>query len=74
VTAAEEETLKRLAERVVQAAARVTTRTALDLVYLDPHDWSDKPCATCRIISGILGFEHGCDRYRSEKSGKASLQ
>jgi len=67
VTPAEEEILEKAAERAVRASARLIVRAATNVIYIDPHKWSDKPCATCRIVTGLFGFEFGCDRYRLEK-------
>ena len=40
----------------------------MNVIYQDPHKWSDKSCATCRIVTGLFGFDFGCDRFRKEKA------
>ncbi len=39
------------AEQVLRAAIRVELRTVLRLIDADPHQWSTRPCATCRAVS-----------------------
>ena len=34
-----------------------------DLLYEDPHQWSTRPCGTCRTASGLIGKPYGCYRY-----------
>lgn len=45
---------------------RLLAQVVADLVYVDPHDWSNRPCATCRAVSAIIDRPFGCDRYRQE--------
>ena len=56
------------AENAVRAAARMVTRAVADLLYADPHSWSERPCGTCRSITGLLGFDFGCNRRAKEKA------
>ena len=58
-----EEQSRRHDERLIQAAARVLTRTALRLLQEDSHTWSIRPCPTCQAISGVLGEPFGCIEY-----------
>jgi hypothetical protein len=52
------------ADEVIAAAVRVITHTAFELIYADPHQWSTRPCQTCRAVTAILGKPFGCERYR----------
>lgn len=36
----------------------------IDLLYEDPHNWSARPCPTCRVITTIAGKPFGCDKKR----------
>jgi hypothetical protein len=54
-------------ENAVRAAARMVTSSAANLLYADPHNWSTRPCGTCRAITALLGFDFGCNRYAKEK-------
>lgn len=47
--------------------AQAITSAALELLYADPHQWSTRPCGTCRAITAMLGKKFGCDRFREEK-------
>jgi len=52
---------------IIQKAARMLIGIMADLIYADPHSWSERPCPTCGAITAILGEPFGCDRYRKEK-------
>lgn len=45
---------------IVQAAAQVLVDAALRLIEVDPHQWSPRPCPTCRAVSSIVGRPFGC--------------
>lgn len=47
---------------------RAITSAAFELLYVDPHQWSTRPCQTCRAITALLGKSFGCDRFREGKS------
>lgn len=52
------------AEQLIRVSAKIFVRSTLKLIYDDPHQWSDRPCQTCRSISSILGEKFGCYRYQ----------
>jgi len=56
---------------VIQAAACVLLDAALNLIQADPHQWSTRPCGTCRSVTAIIGRRFGCDLYRQQEA-KAS--
>lgn len=45
---------------------------AFDRLYKDPHEWSTRPCKTCREISVNTGIEVGCVRYAKEREEKSN--
>ena len=47
-------------EKVIKAAVNIILGTALDLIQEDPHQWSKRPCSTCRAVSAIIGKPFGC--------------
>jgi hypothetical protein len=57
-------------ERVIQAAARMLFKAAARVLNTDPHQWSSRPCETCRVVTGVLGEPFGCDAYREANRGK----
>lgn len=65
-----EKTLKELScstklqEETIRACANVLIGTIADIIYADSHQWSTRPCETCRVITAISGKSFGCDRYR----------
>ena len=39
----------------------------LDLLQADPHQWSTRPCSTCKKITSLVKRNFGCDLYRERK-------
>ena len=58
------------ANRIVKAAASLLVDAILDLLQADPHQWSKRPCPTCRPISALIGKPFGCYRYALEQQNK----
>lgn len=58
------------AEGGVREGVTLLMGAVADLIYSDPHRWSERGCPTCRAISAIIGLPFGCDRYRAEKAAK----
>jgi hypothetical protein len=50
----------------VLLAARAITKAALDMFYVDPHQWSTRPCQTCSAVSALTGAPFGCERYKQD--------
>lgn len=55
-------------DECVLAAARAITKAAMDLIYVDPHSWSTRPCSTRKAITALLGQRFGCDRFREGRT------
>lgn len=56
-------------QELIKACAGILIDAVIEIVYADPHQWSARPCNTCKTISSIIGRPHGCDRYREGKKG-----
>lgn len=54
-------------EEVIAAAVRIVTKAAIELIQADPHQWSSRPCQTCRSVTAITGIDFGCVRYAKEQ-------
>jgi hypothetical protein len=52
------------AYEIAQAAANLLVQAILDLIQADPHQWSARPCQTCRSISTIAGKPFGCYEFQ----------
>lgn len=52
---------------IIRAAVKVITEPMLRLLQDDPHQWSDRPCATCKSISSIIGADFGCYLYAERR-------
>ena len=53
--------------KIVQAAAQVLLGATMSLIQGDPHQWSTRPCGTCRAIIIIIGEPFGCYLYTQQK-------
>jgi len=47
-------------KEVMQACVDILITATLDLIQEDPHQWSDRPCPTCRAVSSLIGKPFGC--------------
>ncbi len=52
---------------IIRAAVKVITEPMLRLLQDDPHQWSDRPCATCQSISSMIGTNFGCYLYTERR-------
>jgi hypothetical protein len=52
--------------RIARVSAGLIVEAMLDLLQTDGHQWSSRPCDTCRAISGLAGRTFGCIRYAEE--------
>lgn len=55
-------------EQLIKSCANIIIDTVINVIYADPHQWSKRPCETCKVITGILGKPFGCYRYQQAKS------
>ncbi len=49
---------------MIKACANVLIDTIANIIYTDPHQWSKRPCETCKAITGILGKPFGVTDYK----------
>ena len=52
---------------LLSAATFVLIQAVLDLIQVDPHQWSERPCPTCRAIGAIIKQPFGCYLYAKQK-------
>lgn len=53
-------------EQTLSIADVVALRGALQIVSLDMHATSTRPCSTCQTVSAVLGEPFGCDARRKK--------
>lgn len=53
---------------LLSVAADQLFDAALNLLQADPHQWSTRPCQTCRAISAIAKRPFGCELYRKQQA------
>lgn len=51
-------------EAVLAAAVKREIAAVLRLIESDPHQWSARPCQTCRAVSTLAGRAFGCEAVR----------
>ena len=56
-------------EDIIRAAANVIVDPIIRLIEDDPHQWSTRPCQTCKTISSLIGKPFGCVK-KAELNGK----
>jgi hypothetical protein len=54
-------------KQLLTATLAVHTEVILRLIEADPHQWSSRPCPTCRAISGIIDRPFGCVKKRENE-------
>lgn len=40
----------------------------LNLIQEDPHQWSERPCPTCKAIGSMINRRFGCYVYAHRKA------
>ena len=55
------------AEVVLDAAVQKIIGAALAAIQADPHQWSTRPCPTCRAVTAITGIKFGCCAYAANR-------
>lgn len=56
-----------LIDGLVSAAAERLLGAALDVLQVDGHQWSTRPCSTCQAVSAIAKRPFGCVLYAQQK-------
>ena len=59
-TAEFENRLQERMEDLLRASVSIQIKTILDLIEGDPHQWSSRPCQTCRAVSQLARIRFGC--------------
>ena len=55
------------AENLVKVAANILMEAVLGIIQNDSHQWSMRPCQSCRTISSIIGEPFGCYKYQEQR-------
>ncbi|KKN55596.1 hypothetical protein LCGC14_0580680 [marine sediment metagenome] len=58
-------------EKMMKMCVNVLFESIIEVLYADPHQWSTRPCITCKTVTSITGKPFGCDRYREEKEKRS---
>lgn len=53
-------------KKEIKVTVYILMEAVLNLIQKDPHQWSDRPCETCRTITHIIGNEFGCYLYQKQ--------
>ncbi len=57
-------------KRSVKVAVSIIMKSVIEIIGIDGHSWSDRPCQTCRAVSGLIGEPFGCYWYQENRNGK----
>lgn len=60
-------------DEAIRSAARILMSAVLRTLQADPHQWSERPCQTCRAISALAGMPFGCYEYARLKNARAAV-
>lgn len=52
----------------LQEAIDLIMSAALRVIQDDPHQWSSRPCTSCRVVSRLVGKSFGCVLYAEKKA------
>lgn len=55
------------AEQIMKASVSLLVTAILDIIQGDPYSWSERPCQSCRTISGLIGKPFGCYKYAEKR-------
>ena len=45
---------------ITRESAGERAKEVTALLSLDNHNWSNRPCSTCRAVTALLGADFGC--------------
>lgn len=51
----------------MQACLSILMDAVLGALQADPHSWSERPCQTCKAITGIVGRPFCCYLYQQQR-------
>lgn len=54
-------------EQIIKAAVNVIIKPILRLLQDDPHQWSTRPCSTCKAITSMIGESFGCTKWHEDR-------
>lgn len=63
--------IKGAVKEIVTEIVAVIMDPVLRLIQDDPHQWSIRPCQTCRGIGAIIGKPFGCYEYQRRRQEAA---
>ena len=54
-------------EQFVRVSVKVLMDAVVETIGIDGHAWSDRPCQTCKAVSGLIGQSYGCYWYQAKR-------
>ena len=54
-------------EHAIKASVSVIMDAVIEVIGVDGHQWSDRPCQTCQAVSSLIGKPYGCYWYQQRK-------
>ena len=56
-------------KQMVRVQVDLIMDAVVETIGIDGHGWSDRPCQTCKAVSGLIGRPFGCYWYQAKKKG-----
>ncbi len=53
-------------EQAIKASVSVIMDAVVEVIGVDGHQWSDRPCSTCQAVSAMIGKPYGCYWYQAK--------
>ncbi len=68
--------MSQISERAQELVAELLKDAAgpNTLLQDDPHQWSERPCPTCRAIGSVVGKPFGCYVYAQQWAVRRAAQ
>ncbi len=60
-------------KQMVRVQVDIVMDAVVETIGIDGHQWSDRPCSTCRAVSGLIGRPFGCYWYQAKKKQRKAV-
>ena len=57
-------------KQMVRVQVDIIMDTVVKTIGMDGHQWSKRPCQTCRAVSSLIGRPFGCYWYQAKKGSE----
>ena len=54
-------------KQMVRVQVDIIMDAVVETIGIDGHQWSDRPCQTCKAVSGLINRPFGCYWYQAKR-------